>query len=131
MILAVFIIALTSWAITKFQGRIILLGTSANSTFMSCQQLSLSYFFLILAFSLSVSRCNSRLTLHRKIEKNEIKGGYCDYSCKYYCEEFIDSDGEIGFDFTGAEIVDHYCTLGHSSVYGRFCKYYEKYDKQI
>lgn len=63
----------------------------------------------------------------KKIEENETYGGYCDYSCKHYCEEFIDSGGGLDFDFTGDEIVDHYCALGHSLAYGSFCEYYEKY----
>lgn len=74
----------------------------------------------------------ARITKERKIpptkiEKNEIQGGYCDDTCKYYCEEFIDDDGQISFDFTGTEVIDYYCTLGHSFAYGSFCKYYEKY----
>ena len=57
---------------------------------------------------------------------NVEDGGYCDYSCIHFTEEFIDSDGEIGYDFTGSEIIDHYCNLGHYVSYGSFCKYHEK-----
>lgn len=59
--------------------------------------------------------------------RTETDGGYCDYSCIHYSEEFIDSDGEISYDFTGSEIIDHYCNLGHNVAYGSFCRHYEKY----
>lgn len=62
----------------------------------------------------------------RKMQENQ-KGGYCDYSCIHYTEEYISSDGELGYDFTGAEIIDHYCNLGHLTPYGSFCKYYESH----
>lgn len=58
----------------------------------------------------------------KKIEKN---GGYCNYGCMHYREQFIDSGGGIDLDFTGEEIVDSYCALGHPLSYGSFCKYYE------
>ena len=60
------------------------------------------------------------------IEKNETEGGYCNYSCKYYIEQYIDMNGGMDFDFSGDEIIDYYCSLGHSLAYGSFCKYYEK-----
>lgn len=62
----------------------------------------------------------------KKIEKNEIQGGYCNFSCKHYMEEFIGSDGGLDFDYDMGDIVDHYCDLGHSLAYGSFCKDYKQ-----
>jgi predicted nucleic acid-binding Zn ribbon protein len=61
----------------------------------------------------------------RKIEENKSHGGNCGYGCKHFREEYLGIDGGLDFDFTGEEIVDHYCDLGHSISYGSFCKYYE------
>lgn len=58
--------------------------------------------------------------------KTEKNGGYCSYGCRHYREEYISIDGSMGFDFTGSEIIDHYCALGHRVSYGNFCKYYQK-----
>ena len=59
-------------------------------------------------------------------EQNTENGGYCNYSCRHYCEELLDSSGGIVGDFTDTGIVDHYCDLGYSLSYGSFCEHYEK-----
>ena len=58
--------------------------------------------------------------------KKEECVGYYNYSCIHYFEEYISADGGLSFDFTGDEIIDHYCNLGHSLSYGSYCRYYEK-----
>lgn len=61
-----------------------------------------------------------------KASTNEVEnGGYCNYSCIHFTEEYISSDGDLSYDFTGDEIIDHYCNLGHYVAYGSFCKYHE------
>jgi hypothetical protein len=62
-----------------------------------------------------------RETESRKVENN---GGYCNFNCIHYCEEFLGSEGEIVGDFTSDGVVDHYCNLGHSKAYGSFCQDY-------
>lgn len=62
----------------------------------------------------------------KKIERNDIDGGYCSYSCIHCYEQYIDSGGGIDFDFAAGEIVDYYCTLGHSLVFGSFCEDYQQ-----
>lgn len=51
-------------------------------------------------------------------------GGYCDMSCVHYYEECINSEGEIGYDFTDAVVYEYYCHLGHTLVEGRYCEDY-------
>jgi hypothetical protein len=63
----------------------------------------------------------------RMHEQKTGNGGYCDYSCKHYCEELLDSSGGIVGIYTDGGIVDHYCDLGHSVSYGSYCEHYDKY----
>ena len=48
-------------------------------------------------------------------------GGYCDYHCRYYYEEYVDEDGGPVAEATGQ--VFYRCELGHTT--GGFCEYYE------
>ena len=68
----------------------------------------------------------AEIPVEMKASTNEVEnGGYCGYTCIHFIEEYISSDGEIDYDFTGSEIIDYYCTLGHYVAYGSFCKYHE------
>ena len=59
--------------------------------------------------------------------KTESNGGYCDYSCRHYIEEFMDSDGQLSFDLSCDTVMfDYYCNLGHNVAHGSFCRYYER-----
>ena len=66
------------------------------------------------------------LIKEKEMEKNErIHGGYCNYNCKHFYEEYLDSGGTIVGDFDSEGIVDYYCNLNHSVAIGKFCEDYE------
>lgn len=73
----------------------------------------------------------ARIAREKAMTTNEIKrnginnGGYCDLSCRHFYEEFLDSGGGITGDYTDDGMVEYYCSLGHSIVYGNFCEDYE------
>lgn len=48
-------------------------------------------------------------------------GGYCDYKCRHYYEEYIDEDGGLVGEATGE--VFYLCELGYAT--GGFCKHYD------
>ena len=58
-------------------------------------------------------------------EIEEISGGYCGFSCRYYREEFFSSCGGIEGDFDSEGYVEYYCALGYCISHGSFCEYYE------
>ncbi|MBQ6511321.1 zinc ribbon domain-containing protein [Methanobrevibacter sp.] len=69
-----------------------------------------------------------RITKEKEMKRKEnemTNGGYCNYNCKHFYEEFLDSGGMIVGDFDSEGVVDYYCTLGHSVAIGKFCKDYE------
>lgn len=62
----------------------------------------------------------------KKIEIEKTYKGYCNFSCIHHREQYINADGgDVGFDFTGEEIIDYYCALGYDVAQGSFCKDYE------
>ena len=64
----------------------------------------------------------------RKWEQERIRqfgGGYCDYSCRYFYEEFFDSMGGIVGDMCADGYTEYYCHRGHSVNIGSYCEDYE------
>lgn len=64
----------------------------------------------------------------RRQEEEYIRkygGGYCNYRCRYYYEEFLDSRGGIVGDFDSEGYVEYRCSLGHSVNHGHYCEDYK------
>lgn len=64
----------------------------------------------------------------RRIEEEYIRqfgGGYCSSSCSNCVEELLDSHGAVVGNYTDGGMYEHYCDLGHSISWGKFCKDYK------
>ena len=69
-----------------------------------------------------------KLAEKRKREEEYMRkygGGYCDSSCRYYSEEYMDSRGGVVGDIDDSGYIEYNCDLGYFVSYGSFCKDYK------
>lgn len=63
--------------------------------------------------------------IHQKMIENGM-GGYCDFGCIYFYEEFMDENGGISGGIDPEGWIEYRCDLGHSVLTGTFCEDYRE-----